>query len=147
MIDSQTARPYPTSDPPCRPRKSSPPSLAKARLSPWPNPGTAGLTAAIAKLRRVVPNLEDDTRAREVGELASAMVEGYAPGAPSPVKDEAVVRICGYLAQSSAYGAIRRGGVGPLSIEYPSSHSSMFRNCGAQAILTRWKIRRAGVIG
>ena len=116
-------------------------------LSPFPNAGTMGRTTAIAKLRRVIINLEDDTRAGEIGELAAALVERYAPAAPAAVKDEAVIRFAGYLAQSSNYGAIRKGGVGPLSIEYITNHASMFRNCGAAALLTNWKIRRAGVIG
>ena len=125
-------------------------------LSPWPNAGTAGRTAAVAKLRRVIPHLSeegvntpnenDDIRACELGEMASDLVEKYAPGAPDSVRDEACIRLIGYLAQSSSFGAIRKGGVGPLSIEYQTNHAAMFRNCGAQALLTHWKIRRAGVI-
>ena len=116
-------------------------------LSPFPNAGTQARTAAIAKLRRVIINLEDDTRAGEIGELAAAVVEKYAPGAPASVKDEAVIRFAGYMAQSVSYGATRKGGTGPLSIEYVTNHSSMFRNCGAAALLTNWRIRRAGAIG
>ena len=91
--------------------------------------------------------LEDDTRAAEVGELAAALIERYAPGAPAAVKDEAAIRFAGYLSQSSSFGAIRKGGVGPLSVEYIANHAAMFRNCGASSLLTHWKIRRAGVIG
>ena len=116
-------------------------------LSPFPSAGTQARTAAIAKLRRVVVNLSDDTRAVEIGELAAALVEQYAPSAPAAAKDEAVIRFVGYMAQSSNYGAIRKGGVGPLSIEYVTNHAAAFRNCGASSLLTHWKIRRAGVIG
>ena len=117
-------------------------------LSPWPSAGTKARTAAISKLRRAcVHFLEDDTRAGEIGELAAALVERYSPGAPADVKDEAVIRFAGYLSQSASFGAIRKGGVGPLSVEYITNHASMFRNSGAAAILTHWKIRRAGVIG
>ena len=116
-------------------------------LSPWPNAGTQARVSAISKLRRVVVNLEDDERASEVGELASALVERYAPSAPSATKDEACIRFAGYLSQSASFGAIRKGGVGPLSVEYVTNHASMFRNCGASSLLTHWKIRRAGVIG
>ena len=118
----------------------------EVRLSPWPEGGEE-LAEAVAKLRRVVVNLEDDTRAREVGELAAALVEKYAPGAPAAVKDEALIRFAGYLAQSSSYGAIRKGGTGPLDVEYVTNHAPIFRNCGAAALLTNWKIRRAGAIG
>ena len=116
-------------------------------LSPFPNAGTQARTAAIGKLRRVIINLEDDTRAGEIGELAAALVERYAPAAPAAVKDEALLRFVGYISQSSSFGAIRKGGVGPLSVEYVTNHASMFRNCGAAALLTNWRIRRAGAIG
>ena len=118
----------------------------EVRLSPWPEGGEE-LESAIAKLRRVIVNLEDDARASEIGGLAAALIEKYAPGAPAAVKDEAAIRFAGYLAQSSSFGAILKGGVGPLSIEYQTNHAAMFRNCGAAALLTHWKIRRAGVIG
>ena len=116
------------------------------RLSPWPEGGEE-LENAIAKLRRVVIFIEDAARASEVGKLAAALVERYAPAAPADAKDEAVIRFAGYISQSSSFGAIRKGGAGPISIEYQTNHAAMFRNSGAEAILTHWKIRRAGVIG
>ena len=66
------------------------------RLSPWPEGGEE-LENAIAKLRRVVIFLEDAERASEVGKLAAALVERYAPAAPADVKDEAVIRFAGYI--------------------------------------------------
>ena len=115
-------------------------------ISPWPNAGTQARTAAIGKLRRVVIFLEDDERASEVGELASALVERYAPSAPAAAKDEACIRFAGYLSQSASFGAIRKGVVGPIDIEYVTNHSAIFFRSGAAMMLQNWRIFRAGVI-
>lgn len=77
---------------------------------------------------------------------ASATVEEYAPGAPQAIRNEAMVRYCGYLRQSD-YGGIRREEIGPKNTEYVVNHAAMFRNSGAMALLTPWKVRRGGAIG
>ena len=116
-------------------------------LSPFPN----DKTAAVAKLRRVVLNLKDDERAAELGELAAALIEEYAPGAPQAVKDEAAIRFVGYLAES--IGPLQSVETGSVKIEFAeratstANHAAMFQHCGAKALLTRWKVRRGGVIG
>ena len=52
-----------------------------------------------------------ETDGAEILEAAKAIVERYAPGAPSPVQNEAVVRLGGYLAQSDYAGlCLRRSG-------------------------------------
>ena len=84
-------------------------------------------------------------RAGRILAVAAALVLEYAPHAPDAVANEATIRLGGYLAQSD-YGAIRSETIGPRSISYNMNHSAMFRNSGAQALLTRWKIRRAGLI-
>ena len=70
-------------------------------------------------------NLEDDTRAAEIGELAAALIERYAPGAPGAAKDEAVIEIRRLpMRNRSSYGAIRKGRrQAPLSVEYITNHS------------------------
>ena len=73
-------------------------------------------------------------------------VDDYAPGAPVPLKDEAVIRFAGYLAQSD-FGGVRQEAIGPKTVEYVTSHAAAFRNSGAAALLTRYKVRRAGSIG
>lgn len=116
-------------------------------LSPFPA-ATATITraAAIAKIRRVVSGL-DDERAAELGETAAALIEDYAPGAPQAVKDEAALRFVGYMKQSPV-STISKIDVGSIDIEYSTTnHAAMFRHCGAAALLTRWKVRRGGVIG
>ena len=69
----------------------------------------------------------------------------YAPHAPTAVLNEAVIRLGGYLAQSD-YGTIRSESIGPRDVSYTLNHSSLLRTSGAQALLTRWKRRRAGLV-
>ena len=117
-------------------------------LSPWPaKANTEERTAAIEQLKAAVQGaaLESDERASQLGAVASAMVEEYAPGAPQVLRDEAVIRCAGYLAQSD-FGTIRRETIGPQSSEYTTNHAAMFRNSGAAALLTRFRVRRAGAI-
>ena len=74
--------------------------------------------------------------------VAAAFVEREAPGAPQPVKNEAVVRFAGYLRQSD-FGGIRREVIGPKEAEYAMNHAPAFRSCGAKGLLSPWKRRRA----
>ena len=122
-------------------------------LSPWP-PVTSVVAraAAIARLSSEVQGRTlnqdltvNDAATNHLGEVAAAMVEEYAPGAPQPIKDEATIRFAGYLAQSD-FGAIMKEDVGPLSVEHVVNHSGAFRNSGAAMLMSRWKIRRGGAI-
>ena len=74
--------------------------------------------------------------------VASAMIEAEAPDAPQAIKNEAVLRFAGYLAQSG-YGAIESERDGEREISHRASHAAMFRHCGAMGLLARWKVRRA----
>ena len=125
--------------------------MAVAPLSPWPSEANAELKAterlalAIGSSQRG-GSAQTDELAERVGVAASAMVEQYAPGAPQALKDEAVIRFAGYLAQSD-FGGIVKEGIGPKEVEYTVNHAAMFRNSGAAALLSRWRVRRAGAIG
>ena len=77
--------------------------------------------------------------------VAVAVVEEYAPAAPSVLQDEAVIRFAGYLAEAR-FGAVSSRSVDPLSQEYVVNHAPAFRNCGGAALLTRYRVRRAGAI-
>ena len=87
-----------------------------------------------------------EARAARVLPVVIAMVDRYAPAAPAAVKNEACIRFGGYLLQSD-YGSHRKESEGPQDVEYITNHAAMFRNCGAAALLTHWKVRRAGAIG
>lgn len=86
--------------------------------------------------------------ARAPGALAAALqaVEDYAPAAPDPLKDEAVIRYGSYLLTASPATA-RQSATGPISTEFVTNHAAAFRNSGAAGLLTRYRVRRAGVIG
>ena len=109
-------------------------------LSPWPNQGTAGETAALAYLRRACAGFtkESDEAARALGQLAAARVEREAPGAPQAVKNQAAVRYCGYMAQAD-FGTIRQETIGPKDTQYIVNHQRAWINCGAKALLSPWK--------
>ena len=83
-----------------------------------------------------------------LGRAAATMVEREAPGAPQDLRDEALIRFVGYLAQSD-FGGFRSEGQGVGNApgpEYVTNHAPAFRSCGAAMLLSRWKVRRAGVI-
>ena len=128
-----------------RTRRDAAPS--PAALSPWPEDGP-GRLEAIARLRQAVSGrtLDSDEAANHLGMVASAMVERYAPGAPQVIRDEATIRAAGYLAQSDFGTVGKESGLPGHDVEYVTNHASLFRNSGSAALLTNWKIRRAGKI-
>ena len=90
-----------------------------------------------------------EERAGEFLEVATARVEGYAPDAPVALQNEAVRRFTGYLEQSerrSGFGVVRREDIGGSEVEYVVNHAMVFRNCGAESLLTVYKKRRGGRI-
>ena len=87
-----------------------------------------------------------EERATRLLVVATEVVTRYAPNAPEVLANEAVIRFAGYLT-SADYGAVRSETLGPMSVEYVTNHAAMFRNSGAEALLTRFKRRRAGAIG
>ena len=117
--------------------------------TPDPTPDPSGVTITVNDVIESwgvkASDPESFDRAERILEVASDMVTEYAPHAPTSILNEAVVRLGGYLAQSD-YGGIREESVGQRSVSYQMNHAMMFRNSGAQALLTRWKARRAGVI-
>ena len=91
----------------------------------------AGLTSAQAT--RLLP-------------VATALVEQYAPSAPSEVQNEAVIRVCGFMRQAPS--GLRKVGASSLDIEYDvAGQKAPLRNSGALSILSPFKKRRAGAIG
>lgn len=115
-------------------------------LSPWPTSPVA-LTNATATLKEAIGGADlADSRIQSVGAAAAELVEEYAPGAAQALKDEAVVRCAGWLAEQPG-AAIRSESVGDISTSYATNNMSALRHSGAMALLTRWKVRRAGAIG
>lgn len=129
--------------------------MAVSRRTALPYPAPAGLsggdddTATGVTITADVVAAETgitEERAGRLLDVAAELVGRYAPDAPAALLNEACIRFCGYLGQSG-YGAVRSETVGPMSVEYQMNHSAAFRNSGAAALLTGYKVRRAGPIG
>ncbi|MDE0052600.1 MAG: hypothetical protein OXO52_22690 [Rhodospirillales bacterium] len=88
----------------------------------------------------------DDSRLDRLGSTAAALVERYAPNAPQPVKNEATIRCAGWLHEQPG-ASIRSERVGDIDTAYATGSLSALRHSGAMALLSPWKVRRAGAIG
>ena len=119
--------------------------MALATLSPWPDSG-ADLTAATACLKAELGEDLTDDRVAALGSTAAALVERYAASAPGAIKRESVIRAAGWLAQQPA-AAVRSEAEGDISTGFAATHVSALRHSGAMALLSPWKVRRAGAIG
>ena len=76
----------------------------------------------------------------------TALVNRYAPDAPEAVRDEAALRVAGYLNEQPG-AAVTSESVGDVATRYAAGNVSALRHSGAMALLSPWKVRRAGVIG
>ena len=113
-------------------------------LSPWPEV-QADIDAAVALLAAALP---DGAPVARLGPVAAALVEEYASGAPPEIKSESVVRCCGWLYQATPGLADSKLSAGPVDIVRTFSPGySALRHSGSMALLSPWKIRRAGRIG
>ena len=114
-------------------------------LSPWPaRTATASLAAAIAELGAALGE-DDDTATARFGATAAALVQRYAPDAPEPIKCEAVIRTAGWLREAPSYGA-RTEREGEVMTSFSPNMTGALRASGAMALLSPWKIRRAGAV-
>ena len=84
-------------------------------------------------------------RATQLLSVATPLVEAYAVDAPEALQNEAVCRIVGYLLDAGS-GASSEKSIDSMSVKQIVNHSTMFRNSGAAALLTRYKVRRAGAV-
>ena len=118
--------------------------MAVAVLSPWPT-SQAALASAVACVKAEIgPELTDE-RLQALGSAAAALVEDYAPGAPQPLKNEAVIRCAGWLAEQPR-ASVRSEQVGQIITGYATAGLSALRHSGGMALLTTFKVRRAGAI-
>ena len=119
--------------------------MALAVLSPFPA-ATATVTraAAITCIKASIAggaSLGDD-RAAALGEAASAQVERFAPDAPQASKNEAVIRLAGWL-HGRRPQPLRTVTTGSLTMDFGMPATSAFRSSGARSLLTPWRVRRA----
>ena len=119
--------------------------MAVTILSPWPTT-PASLTAATACLKAAIGADLTDERVQALGAAAAALVERYAPSAPAPIKNESVIRTAGYMLEQPS-AAVRQDVVGEINTSYAAGNLSALRHSGAMAMLSSWKVRRAGAVG
>ena len=118
--------------------------MALAALSPWPST-PAALTAARACLRSALHGDDlDDARVDALGEVAAALVEHYAPGAPDAVKREAVIRCAGWIVDSPTAN-LRAEVTGPFEAQYAASQTGAMLHSGAKGLLYPWRVKTAGI--
>ena len=86
----------------------------------------------------------DVTDAGRLLVVVTELVEHYAPDAPDAVQNEAAIRAAGWLSQRPY--AASGDTVGPLSASYAPGQHSALRHSGAMALLSPYKVRRAGVL-
>ena len=72
----------------------------------------------------------------------TAVVERYAPGAPSAIKNEAAIRVGGYL-QVQPMAAIPQESLGNRQVSVNTAQISAQRHSGAMALLSPYRVRRA----
>ena len=109
-------------------------------LSPWPTT-PAAIQAATTALAEAVGCSE--AVACRLGPVVAALVDRFASGAPAAIKTEAVIRAAGWLYSNRP--GIRKVGVSNIDIEFDGGQSAL-RHSGAMALLSPFKIRRAGKI-
>ena len=113
-------------------------------ISPWPTTPAALANARVC-LAGAIGETDDATLDR-LGSTAAALIERHAATAPQPIKNEAAIRCAGWLAQQPM-AAVRSEGTGDIRTSFAPTHTSALRHSGAMALLSAWKVRRAGAIG
>ena len=102
-----------------------------------------------SRIATIIGSGIDVERAGELLTAATARVEQYAPDAPESIKNEAIIRLCGYAFESTTYGgfgAIREMSTGDSDHAPVTNHAASFARSGAGGLLSPWRIRRAGAI-
>ena len=97
-------------------------------------------STALAQALAVNPALAD-----RLLPVATALVERFAPAAPEAIANEAVIRVSGWLAEQPG-AAIRSEKIGDIETAFAVANISALRHSGAMALLSPWKVRRAGVL-
>ena len=87
----------------------------------------------------------DSATATRLLAVVSALVQRFADGAPAEISNEAVIRTTGWLAEQPS-AAITSETEGDIRTSYVPTMQSALRHSGAMALLSPWKIRRAGAI-
>ena len=119
-----------------------------AIFSPWPGADEPeALKLAAQELSNATGFVDGYALASRFGPVAGELIQRYAPGAPQAVKNEAAIRIIGWLKDQPAFALRRTENERGQEVEYQTAQNmSALRHSGAMALLTAWKIRRGGAI-
>ena len=121
----------------------TPEELAHASAPRLPGLRAMAVTITAAELAEAVG--VDSTTATRLLAVAAELVTRYAPHAPDAISNEAVIRCAGWLSEQPA-AAITGESEGDIRTSYAPTMQSALRHSGAMALLSSWKIRRAGAI-
>ena len=119
-------------------------------LTPWPK-AEPELTAAVIELTSAAfgDSVKNRIKAQRLGPVAADIVEKYSPHGPQAVRDEALILVAAWMgSQTSGISPgleIKVGNVTMNRRRYRGEISAL-RHSGAMALLSPWKIRRAGVL-
>ena len=101
------------------------------------------LTLTAAELAEAIG--VDSAAAARLLPVAKALVTRYAPDAPAAISNEAAIRCAGWLAEQPN-AAITSETEGDIRTSYAPTMTSALRHSGGMALLSPWKVRRAGAI-
>ena len=87
----------------------------------------------------------DSTTATRLLAVATELVTRHAPDAPDAIQNEAAIRCAGWLAEQPS-AAITSETEGDIRTSYAPAMTSALRHSGGMALLSPWRVRRAGQI-
>ena len=107
---------------------------------------TSALTAEDLRERLRIPSDVPIAQVEALLEAASALVESFAAGAPTAIKNEATVRAAGWMRQAPS-GDVMPTDVGVVKLTWrPSASRNVMRSSGAGGLLAPWRRPRALVV-
>ena len=118
--------------------------MAAVILSPYPNAGTQGRTAARECIKAALEIDLTDERVDALGQMAGDLIEQYASAAPQSLKNESALRLIGRAVEMPS-ASRREGQIGDVSAAYAPSMTGMLHHSGCKSLLAPWRQRRAGV--
>ena len=119
------------------------PATSRSAPAPEPEPTPDPDAMTAAELAVILGSEEDE--AERLLTVAVGLVERFAPDAPQAIRNEGIIRCAGWLYESPASGA-RMEREGEIATSFSPASTGALRASGAMALLSPWKIRRAGVI-
>ncbi len=114
-------------------------------LVPWPTSPVALQSAREQVNRQAIGAADDRELVDDICKAAATYIQRYAPEAPQEIKDEALIRFAAIL--YTPVDSQTKMQDGEMIMEFETNHAAFFRRSGAAALLSPWKIRRAGAIG